>query len=78
MRAERLSSKFEPCPGIVMGAENEGATQFRGFNLDSWLNIAIRIVLLPCRLFPDLQVTMIQRGAESTSRRVWNARTTER
>ena len=77
MRAERLSSKFDSRPGRVMGTVNSVATHNCALHRDSRLNIVIFIVFSRCRLFLDLQMTMIQRGAKSASRLIWNARVAE-
>ena len=77
MRAERLSSKFDSRRGRVMGAVNSAATHNCVFYRDSRLHFVIFIVFSRCRLFLDLQMTMIQRGAQSASRLIWNARVAE-
>lgn len=60
-----------------MGAVNSAATHNCGLYRDSRLHIVIFIVFSRCRLFLDLQMTMIQRGAQSASRLIWNARVAE-
>ena len=77
MRVERLSSIFDPSQGRMMGAVNSAGTHNGGFYRDSWLLIVICIVFSRCRLFLDLQMTMILCGAQSASCRLWNARTAE-
>ena len=60
-----------------MGTVNSVATHNCALHRDSRLNIVIFIVFSRCRLFLDLQMTMIQRGAQSASRLIWNARVAE-